>query len=150
MLKNKRFLLTILVALLLLLIPSMVRATDTNQNLSENSSLPKFTDYSNAEFEIIQEDNYPGGVVLKITGIDVDTILDFQEQYTAWEGYYYYVTSDNIKPQLTFLEDGRIKSINGEENLMGYLITHAMSYNEEQDYMLLYDGRFFSSVSKYD
>ena len=145
----KRKFLLILTALLLLLIPSKVNATEVNENLSESSKLPKFTDFSNAKFEVIEYDN-GGWVALKISGIDVDTILDFQEQYTAWEGYYYYVTTDNIKPQLTFLEDGRIKSINGEENLMGYLITHAMSYNEEQDYMLLYDGRFFSSVSKYD
>jgi len=147
----KRKFLLILTALLLLLIPSKVNATEVNENLSESSKLPVFTDFSNAEFEVIPADETnTGWVALKITGIDVDTILDFQEQYTAWEGYYYYVTTDNIKPQLTFLEDGRIKSINGEENLMGYLITHAMSYNEEQDYMLLYDGRFFSSVSKYD
>ena len=147
----KRKFLLILIALLLLLIPSKVNATEVNENLSESSELPVFTDFSNAEFEVIPADETnTGWVALKITGIDVDTILDFQEQYTAWEGYYYYVTSDNIKPQLTFLEDGRIKSINGEENLMGYLITHAMSYNEEQDYILLYDGRFFSSVSKYN
>lgn len=147
----KRKFLLILTALLLLLIPSKVNATEANENLSESSELPVFTDFSNAEFEVVPADETnTGWVALKITGIDVDTILDFQEQYTAWEGYYYYVTSDNIKPQLTFLEDGRIKSINGEENLMGYLITHAMSYNEEQDYILLYDGRLFSSVSKYN
>jgi len=143
MLKNKRFLLTILVALLLLLIPSMVRATDTNQNLSENSSLPKFTDYSNAEFEIIQEDNYPGGVVLKITGIDENSILDYREQYNFW-GYHYFITPNNTKPEVIFEDDGRVKSINGElVSDTEYNFASHIIHNEEKDCILLYDARFF-------
>ena len=133
MLKEKRIFLLILTALLLLL-PIRINATESNENLSETGKLPEFTDFSNAEFEVVQKDESSSGwVALKITGIDVDTILDFQEQYSTWEGYYYYVTTENIKPKLTFLE----------EDISQYSITRLMSYNEEEDYILLYDGRYF-------
>ncbi len=145
MLKEKRIFLLILTALLLLLLlPIRINATESNENLSETGKLPEFTDFSNAEFEVVQKDESSSGwVALKITGIDVDTILDFQEQYSTWEGYYYYVTTENIKPKLTFLEDGRVATINGEEDISQYSITRLMSYNEEEDYILLYDGRYF-------
>jgi len=130
---------------IIILLPNIVIATDVNENSAESSKVPnKFTDFSNAEFEIIEHENMSGWVDLKITGIDVNTILDFTEHYNVWGGYYYYVTTDNIKPKLTLGEDGTVESINGEKDLMKYSITwNLMSYDEQQDYIVLFDGRFF-------